>query len=406
MTRIGIPKEILVEEKRVAATPETVKKYVKMGFTVTIQATAGEGIYVSDDDYRKAGAAVVPSAEELFAASDVILKVKQPVFNAATQKHEAEMLREGSLLITFLHPAAPANHPLVLMLQERNITSFTMDGIPRISRAQRMDALTSMSTVTGYRSVLIAANHLSKFVPMIGTAIGMVKPATFLIVGAGVVGLQAAATAKRLGAVVKVVDIRDEARKEAASLGAKVAGFEVPPELGLGDGGYAKALPESWLKKEREALDPLVKEADVLILSALVPGEIAPVLITQQMVEAMNPGSVIVDVSIDQGGNCELTTLGCFTEQKGISLCGIANIPGQMAVPASWLYANNMYYYVENLFKKGLDRLDLEDDIVRHSLVTHGRRIFFEGALKAMGASLGTLHPSTAKEVGKGEIHG
>jgi len=158
---------------------------------------------------------------------------------------EAEMLREGSILIAFLHPAAPANHPLVLMLQERNITSFTMDGIPRISRAQRMDALTSMSTVTGYRSVIIAANHLSKFIPMIGTAIGTVKPASFLIAGAGVVGLQATATAKRLGAVVKVVDIRDEARKEAASLGAKAVGFEVPPELALGDGGYAKALPKA-----------------------------------------------------------------------------------------------------------------------------------------------------------------
>ncbi len=203
---------------------------------------------------------------------------------------------------------------------------------------------------------------------MIGTAIGMVKPAAFLIVGAGVVGLQAAATAKRLEGVVKVVDIRDEARKEAASLGAKVAGFEVPPVLALGDGGYAKALPESWLKKEREALEPLVKDADVLILNALVPGEIAPVLITQPMVEAMNPGSVIVDVSIDQGGNCEFTQLGCCIEKTGISICGIANIPGQMAVPASWLYANNMYYYVENLFKKGLDRPDLEDDIVQRSL--------------------------------------
>jgi NAD(P) transhydrogenase subunit alpha len=385
--RIGIPKEILAEEKRVAATPETVKKYAKMGFTVTVQAAAGEGIHVSDEDYRKAGAAVVPSAEELFATSGVILKVKQPVFNANAQKHEAEMLREGSILITFLHPAAPANHPLVLMLQERNITSFTMDGIPRISRAQRMDALTSMSTVTGYRSVIIAANHLSKFVPMIGTAIGMVKPAAFLIVGAGVVGLQAAATAKRLGGVVKVVDIRDEARKVAASLGAKVAGFEVPPEFALGEGGYAKALPEGLLKKEREALEPLVKEADVLILSALVPGEIAPVLITQQMAEVMNPGSVIVDVSMDQGGNCELTKLGCFIERKGLSICGIANIPGQMAVPASWLYANNMYYYVENLFKKGLGRPDLEDDIVKHSLVTHRGKIFFEGALKAMKAA-------------------
>jgi NAD(P) transhydrogenase subunit alpha len=385
--RIGIPKEILAEEKRVAATPETVSKYVKMGFTVAVQAAAGEGIYVSDDDYRRAGASVIPSAEELFGTSDAILKVKQPVFNATARKHEAEMLREGSILIAFLHPAAPANHPLVLMLQERNITSFTMDGIPRISRAQRMDALTSMSTVTGYRSVIIAANHLSKFIPMIGTAIGTVKPASFLIAGAGVVGLQATATAKRLGAVVKVVDIRDEARKEAASLGAKAVGFEVPPELALGDGGYAKALPKGWLKKEREALEPLVKEADVIILSALVPGEIAPVLITQQMVELMNPGSVIVDVSVDHGGNCEFTKLGCFIEKKGVSICGIANIPGQMAVPATWLYANNMYHYVENLFKKGLNRPDLEDDIVKRSLVTHQRKILFEGALKAMRAS-------------------
>ena len=385
--RIGIPKEILPEEMRVAATPETVNKYAKMGCSVAIQAAAGEGIYLSDDEYRKAGASIISNAEELFAASDVILKVKQPVFNADLQKHEAEMLREGSILITFLHPAAPANHPLVLMLQERNITSFTMDGIPRTSRAQRMDALTSMSTVTGYRSVIMAANHLSKFVPMIGTAIGTVKPANFLIVGAGVVGLQAAATAKRLGAVVKVVDVREEARREAASLGAKVTGFEVPPELALGDGGYAKALSESWLNKEREALEPLVKEADVIILSALVPGEIAPVLITQRMLEAMNPGSVIIDVSIDQGGNCEFTKLGCFMERKAVSICGIANIPGQMAVHASWLYANNMYYYVENLFKKGLDKPDFEDDIVKRSMVTHQGKILFQGALKAMGVS-------------------
>jgi NAD(P) transhydrogenase subunit alpha len=313
--------------------------------------------------------------------------VKQPAFNDMLQKHEAEMLREGSMLITFLHPAAPANHPLVLMLRDRDITSFTMDGIPRISRAQRMDALTSMSTVTGYRSVIIAANHLSKFVPMIGTAIGTVKPANFLIVGAGVVGLQATATAKRLGAVVKVVDIRDEARKEAASLGAKVPGFEVPPELASGDGGYAKALPESWLKKEQEALDPLVQEADVIILSALVPGERAPILITQPMAETMNPGSVIMDVSIDQGGNCEFTTPGCFTERNGIAVCGKANIPGQMAVHASWLYAHNLYYYVENLFKKGLPQPDFEDEIVKRSLVTYQKKILFKGALKAMGVS-------------------
>ena len=385
--RLGIPKEILPEEKRIAAIPDTVTKYVKMGFEVVVQSSAGKGIHLSDEDYARAGATVVPGAEEVYDTSDVILKVKQPAFNETVGKHEAAMLREGSTLITFLHPAAPANHDMIRMLRDRNVTALTMDGIPRTSRAQRMDALTSMSTVTGYKSVLIAANHLATFVPMMGTAIGTVKPANFLVVGAGVVCLQATATARRLGGVVWVVDIREEARREATSLGAKDAGFEVPPELSLGEGGYAKSLPESWLQKERAALEPLLMETDIVILSALVPGEIAPVLITEDMVRGMRPGSVIVDVSIDQGGNCALTEQGCITERQGVHLCGIANIPGRVAVHASWLYANNMYYYVENLFKRGLNTPDLEDDIVRHSLVTYRGEILFEGALKAMKAA-------------------
>jgi NAD(P) transhydrogenase subunit alpha len=260
-----------------------------------------------------------------------------------------------------------------------------MDGIPRISRAQKMDALTSMSTVTGYRAVLDAASHMQKFVPMIGTAIGTIKPATFLIVGSGVVGLQAIATAKRLGAVVKTIDIREAARKEAMSLGAKVAGFEVPSELALGEGGYAKALPQEWIAKEQETLKPLVEEADTIILSALVPGEVAPILITGQMVSQMKPGSVIIDVSIDQGGNCEVAEAGNIITKHGIIISGVSNIPGRMAAHASWLYANNMYYYVENLFKEGIGKLAMEDEIVKHSLVTHNGEIVFEGALKAMG---------------------
>jgi NAD(P) transhydrogenase subunit alpha len=383
--RIGIIKEILPEENRVAATPETVRKYRDLGFEVAVQASAGEGIGRSDDEYERSGAQIIGDVEDLYAQADLVLKVKQPLFNASVQKHEVEMMRESGMLITFLHPAAPGNHDMIRMLRDRRITSFTMDGIPRVTRAQRMDALTSMSTVTGYKAVLIAANEMPRFVPMMGTAIGTVQPARFLIVGAGVVGLQAIATAKRLGGTVKAMDIREEARKEAASLGAKISEFKVPRELAAGDGGYAKALPPEWLIKEQEALKSPVSEADIVILSALVPGEIAPVLITEDMALGMKPGSVIMDVSIDQGGNCAVTEPGNMSRKNGICICGIQNIPGRMAVHSSWLYAMNLYYYVENLFKKGMKSLDLDDDIVSHTLVTHGGKILYEGALKAMG---------------------
>jgi NAD(P) transhydrogenase subunit alpha len=382
---VGIPKEILPSERRVAAIPETVAKYVKMGLEVAVESGAGAGIFISDEEYKKAGARIFNDVQELFAKADLILKVKQPYFNSKVGKTEVDMIREGGALITFLHPATPSNHEMIRGLRDKNVTSFTMDGIPRISRAQRMDALTSMSTVTGYKSVLMAASHMPKFVPMIGTAIGAIQPAKVLVIGAGVVGLQAIATAKRLGGVVEAVDIRANARQEAASVGAKVVGFEIPAEMATGEGGYAKALTTEWLEKERKAIAPNVQEADIIILSALVPGEIAPVLITEEMVAKKKPGSVIVDVSIDQGGNCAITESGTTIEKYGVIICGVANIPGSMAVHSSWLYANNMYYYVENLFKKGLDRFDMEDEIVKHSLVTYKGKIVFAGALKAMG---------------------
>jgi NAD(P) transhydrogenase subunit alpha len=275
---------------------------------------------------------------------------------------------------------------MIKTLRDRGITSLTMDGIPRISRAQTMDALTSMSTVTGYRSVIIAAGHFPRFIPMIGTAIGAIQPAQVLVVGAGVVGLQAIATAKRLGGAVKAIDIRNEARREAGSLkGTHVVGFDVPDELALGEGGYAKALPPAWLERERELLGSIVPQVDIIILSALVPGEVAPVLITAEMVQSMKPGSVIVDVSIDQGGNCAVTVAGRETIVGDVYVCGTANIPGSMAVDASWLYAQNMLHYVENLFPKGPGQPNLEDEIVRHSLVTVDGRIVHQGALKAMG---------------------
>lgn len=383
---IGVPREILNEERRVAALPETVEKYVAMGFTVLVEASAGRGVFRSDAQYAAAGARIVPDAPTLYEQSDVVLKVKQPCHNHQVGRHEAQMLRSGAILIAFLHPAAPPNHDMVRMLRDRNVTAFTMDGIPRISRAQPMDALTSMSTITGYRSVLIAAGHFPRFIPMIGTAMGTIQPAQILIVGTGVVGLQAIATARRLGGVIKAVDIREEARREAGSLkGTQVVGFEVPAELAHGEGGYAKALPADWLERERELLRSIVPQTDIIILSALVPGEVAPVLITQDMVRSMKPGSVIVDVSIDQGGNCEVTVPGRETTVHDVYVCGTANIPGSMAIDATWLYAHNLLHYVENLFKDGPGRLNLEDEIVRHSLVTMGGRILHAGALKAMG---------------------
>jgi NAD(P) transhydrogenase subunit alpha len=388
---LGIPKEIMHEEYRVAAIPETVEKFVKLGFKVLVESDAGEGVFLPDSEYKKAGAEIAKDAKTLFENSDVILKVKQPEFNKQMDLHEIEMMREDSILITFLHPAAPMSHSNVIMLQEKGITALTMDGIPRISRAQRMDALTSMSTITGYKSVILAANSLPRFIPMISTAIGMIKPAIFLVVGTGVVGLQAIATAKRLGAVVKIVDIRPEARKEAESLGAKIAGFDVPEELAKGKGGYAKALPREWLEKERECLRPLVAEADGVILSALVPGEVAPVLITGDMLFSMRPGSVIIDVAIDQGGNCAVTRPGCEIVSNHVKVCGLQNIPGKVAVHSSWLYANNIYYYVENLFKNGKGKLDIEDEIVKNSLVTYQGKLLHEGTLKAL----------SEKEVGK-----
>jgi len=219
---------------------------------------------------------------------------------------------------------------------------------------------------------------------MIGTAIGTIRPAQFLIIGAGVVGLQAIATAKRLGGVVKALDIRKTACTDAESLGAKVVEFSIPQELAVGDGGYAKSLENEWLEIERKIIAPHLEEADVVILSALVPGEVAPILVTEQMVSEMKPGAVIMDISIDQGGNCEITEPGRFSQKLGVHVCGIQNIPGRMALHASWLYANNIYYYVENLFKNGKKEFDLEDEIIKSSLVTHQSIIHHKGTLKAM----------------------
>lgn len=382
---IGIPKEIMHAERRVAATPETVAEYRRAGFEVLVEADAGRGIFASDDAYRSAGAEVVDGPVALYGRSDVVLKVKQPMHNEAVGKHEVAMMKQGAVLIAFIHPATPSNHDLVRLLRDRNITSFTLDSVPRtLSHAQGMDALTSMSTITGYRAVMLAATYFPRFIPMIGTAVGATKPATVLVLGTGVVGLQAIATAKRLGGQVTALDIRRDAMEQAATLGAKRTAFEVPQELAVGEGGYSRALPDDWLEKERAFLTPVLEQTDIVILSALIPGEEAPVLITDGMVARMKPGSVIVDVSVDQGGNCAATVAGETVVVNDVTVCGIANIPGGMPVDATWLFAKNILHAVKHLFPKGPGD-PLEDDPIADSmLVTSKGTIVHAGTLKAI----------------------
>lgn len=382
---IGVPKEIMHGEDRVAATPETVGKMVAEGATVLVEEGAGKGAFFEDAAYREAGAQLVADVQDIFARADVILKVKEPLFNEKAGKHEAEMVRDGQYLITFLHPAAPVNHEMMKKLAATGVISITLDGIPRISRAQGMDALTSMSTVAGYKAVLMAANRLPKFMPMVGTAVGVIKPSNVLVIGTGVAGLQAVATAKRLGAVVTAVDIRPDAREQSTSLGAKAFDVGVPAEVAIGEGGYAQRLSDEWLAREREALKPLVAGSDIIILSALIPSKLAPILVTEEMVKSMAPGSSIVDISIDQGGNCELSEAGKVVVKHGVTIDGTKNIPGMMPTSSTWMFANNIYQLLAFLAQDGRIVLDRNDPIVSSTLTTIGGEIVHRGAREAMG---------------------
>jgi len=381
---VGIPKEVMQGERRVAATPETIRKMRQAGARVLVEAGAGGGSHFPDEEYTAAGAEIIANVEDLFAQADLILKVKEPQFRTAQNKHEIDMMRPGQYLVTFLHPANPDNHDMIKRLAARGVTAFTLDSIPRTSRAQPMDALTSMSTVAGYKAVLMAANRLPRFIPMVGTAVGTLEPAKVLVLGTGVAGLQALATAKRLGAVLYAADIREEACQHAKSLGAKLVDLKVPAEIAVGAGGYARTLPDEWLAREREILAPVVAQADIVITTALVPGKIAPVLITEAMVRSMRPGSALVDISIDQGGNCEITEHGQVCEKYGVSIDGTKNIPGMVPPASTWMFAHNIFNYAANLVKEGRVNLDMTDDIIASSLVTRDGRIVHAGALEAM----------------------
>ena len=382
---IGIPKEIMHEEARVAATPETVRKYVADGHKVLVEKGAGVGALHADAAYAAAGAVMCDTAQQVYDEAELILKVKEPLFNEQTGKHEVDMMHKGQYLITFIHPAAPVNHKMVKHMAETGIISMSIEGVPRISRAQSMDALTSMSTCAGYKGILMAASDLIKFIPMMPTAAGMIKPCNVLVAGVGVAGLQALATAKRLGAKTYAIDIRPAAAEQATSLGAKLIDSGVDPALAIGQGGYAMELPEDVLAAERERLAKVVPDMDIIFLSALVPGRLAPTLITEEMVKTMKPGSVIVDISIDQGGNCEITSPGIRDVKHGVIIEGIKNIPGMLAESSTFMYAANMYNLVKYLTKDGKLNLDESDDIVSGMLTTKDGKVVHAGALAAMG---------------------
>jgi len=381
---IGIPKEIMVGERRVAATPEVVRKVVLDGAKVVVEIGAGEGSFYTDDEYKAAGAELIADVEEVFAKSDLILKVKEPRFSDKKSKHEIDMMKEGQYLITFLHPASPANHQMIRKLASKRIIAISLDSIPRISRVQTMDALTSMSTVAGYKAVLIAANMLPAFMPMISSAVGTIPPANVLVIGTGIAGLQSLATAKRLGAIVYTADIRPDACEQAMSLGAKIIDVQVPAEVAIAESGYARKLPEEWLAKEQQALRQSVNLADIVILTALIPGKVAPILITEEMVKSMKTGSVIVDVAIDQGGNCEISEAARLVTKHGVNIDGTLNIPSMVPRSSTWMFANNVYNLVTYLIKDGKVNLNMDDEIIASSLVTKDGKIVHAGTLEAM----------------------
>jgi NAD(P) transhydrogenase subunit alpha len=374
--KVGIPKEIVANENRVALVPGAVGPLLKAGMEVLVQCGAGEGACILDCAYEEVGAALMPDAGTLLAQADVLLKVQKPVLNASLGQHEVELMQEGAVLIAFLQPLS--NPDLVKRLAERKITSFSMDCIPRIARAQKMDALSSQSTVAGYKAALIAASHLPKFFPLLMTAAGTMTPARVFVIGAGVAGLQAIGTAKRLGAVVEAYDMRPAVKEQVESLGAKFMDLGLETKDAEDKAGYAKAQSEEFYKKQQQMMLKCVAAADVVITTALVPGQRAPVLITEEMVQGMRPGSVIVDLASEQGGNCALTEPGQEVVRHGVVIIGTTNLPSTMPLHASQMYARNVTNFLMHLLKDGSIHLDLNDELTRGPLVTHQGEILHE----------------------------
>lgn len=355
-------KESQPGETRVALSPDVVAKLTKTGLAVLVEQGAGTGSSFTDQAYRDAGAEIVSDRKALLGKADILLGVQYP------DAHTLDGLKKGAVLVSFVW--AKSYPERVKELDSRGIITFSMDAIPRTSRAQTMDALSSMSNIAGYKAVLLGADALDRYLPMMMTAAGTVPPAKALILGAGVAGLQAIATAKRLGAVVEAFDVRPAVKEQVESLGAKFVDVQLEQEETETKGGYAKELSEENKRRQAEALKTHIAKSDLVITTALIPGKPAPKLITTQMVEGMKPGSVVVDIAAEQGGNCELTKAGETVIHKGVKILGPVNLPAQLASHASQLYAKNLQNLLALLIKDGALNLDFSDDIIADSVVS------------------------------------
>jgi NAD(P) transhydrogenase subunit alpha len=373
--KVCVPKEITAGERRVALVPDAAKKLSDAGFEVVVETRAGMEANLPDRAYEEAGARIVSGADELYRSAGIVAKVQKPLHGGDGQRDEVALLPAGSLLVAFLSPLTET--ALVKRLAEAGVTSFAMEAIPRTTRAQTMDALSSQAVVAGYRAVLAAAGALGKFFPMLITAAGTAAPSRVLVLGAGVAGLQAIATAKRLGAVVEAYDVRPAVKEEVESLGAKFVQIEVQQE-GDGAGEYAKELPEEQQRRQRELLAERVAAADCVVTTAAIPGRPAPTLVTDEMVAAMRPGSVIVDLAAETGGNCTLTRAGEVISHNGVVIDGTLNLPSRMPYHASLLYANNVANLLRHLAPEGEPNLDFEDEIIAGCCITHEGRIVNE----------------------------
>ncbi len=369
---IGVPKEIVAGERRVALVPDAVKVLVGDGLEIFVERGAGAEARFPDEEYEAAGATLQTDAAGVFAGADVVLKVQPPRLGA-NGTHEIDALRGDSTLISFMRPLDEPE--LAKRLAERGITSFAMELMPRIARAQSMDALSAMSTISGYRAVLLAAVTLPKIFPMLVTAAGTISPARALVIGAGVAGLQAIATARRLGAVVEAYDTRDVVKEQVESLGARFVELDLDTGDSEDAGGYAKAQTEEFYQRQRAQLGKRVAASDFVITTALVPGQPAPLLIEESAVRAMRPGSVIVDLAAENGGNCACTEANRTVEVNGVSIIGATNLPSDIPANASQMYAKNLTTFLRHLVTDGVLALDLEDEITRGALLTYQGKI-------------------------------
>ena len=360
---VVIPKENLENETRVAATPGTVKELIKSRLKVFVESDAGSAAHFSNEAFENAGATILESKRDLMSKADIVLKVMPPTLD------QIVLLQPKSTMVSFCQTTRDLD--TVKALKEQSVTGFSMHLIPRTTLAQKMDALSSQANIAGYKAVLMAASRIGIYMPLLMTAAGTIRPAKVLVIGAGVAGLQAIATAKRLGSQVEAFDVRPVVKEQVESLGAKFIEVESSDDEGVGEGGYAKETSDDYKKRQQELIHDHISKSDVVITTALIPGRPAPILITTSMVDAMKPGSVIMDLASENGGNCELTEKDEVIDHNGVTIDGTSNIPGSMPVHASELYAKNITAFITYMINDGQLELDLDDEIVSGAMYTH-----------------------------------